>query len=132
MTSKSKGFTLVELLIVIAILGILASIALLRYGPMFEKAKASQAYAVLSQIVSSEKRYFLENSAYTATITDLDAFDTAIPARDFTFSIPSVDVTTGYAMARNITGANSYKMCFNSSAQYTCSVYNDCSAPACP
>jgi type IV pilus assembly protein PilE len=133
MFGKNKGFSLLELLIVIALLGILASIALLRYGAVFERTREAQAKAVLSQIVSAEKRYFIENDNYTATITNLDSFESDIPVRDFNFSVV-VSGNASYAQAKKITGANSYMMCLSNAKNVTCTNAADCSGFAgnCP
>lgn len=83
-----KSFTLVELIIVVLIIGTLASIGIMRYQGAAEGARAAKAWATLSEIVASEKRYYLENSAYTSTLTNLDIFTTAPvdPGGDFTYS----------------------------------------------
>jgi prepilin-type N-terminal cleavage/methylation domain-containing protein len=71
------GFTLTEVLIVVAILGILASLALPRFFPSTEKARVSEAIGILSAIRQGEEAYWLENGVYLA-IT-VSAADTAIP-----------------------------------------------------
>ncbi len=67
-----KGFTLLELLIVIVIVGILASVAITNYPRMVRKAKVAEADGVLGAMRGAEMRYFAENYAYTATSTNLD------------------------------------------------------------
>lgn len=62
--SKSAGFTLVELLIVIIIIGILAAIAFVAYSGAQNKAKKSDAQATLSQSRSKLAEYNSDNSNY--------------------------------------------------------------------
>lgn len=133
---QKQGFTLLELLIVITILGIIALIALTRYGPVLENARASEAFSVLSEIVAAEKRYYIDDGsgvsgAYTTTITDLDSFE-AVPASDnFTFSIPSANTTSGYAQAaRKGSAQKSHGMCLKSGARATCAGAATCN-PGC-
>jgi len=108
------GFTLLELLIVITLIGILAGIALTRYGPVLESGRRAEAYAVLTEILTAEKRYYLDNDTYTTTITDLDSFSAAPASDNFTFSVPSADVSTGYALATTSVGGLNYWMCLQS------------------
>lgn len=62
---KKKGFTLLELMIVIIIVGILASLALPRFITATKKAKESEARGLLGAIRSSQLRYYVEhNNAY--------------------------------------------------------------------
>ena len=115
MHRRENAFTLAELLIVIVIIGMLAAIAMIRYGGVLESARQAEAYSTLAEIVSAENRYSLDgNGSYTTTITDLDCFDTAPVSDNFTFSIPSADASSGYAQAaRKFTGGSrqSYCMC---------------------
>ena len=60
------AFTLLELLIVIVIVGVLATIALPNFNKMIDKAKADQAVTYLKVIRSGEKIYYAGNSAYIA------------------------------------------------------------------
>jgi type IV pilus assembly protein PilE len=133
MKKEREGFSLLELLIVITLIGILAGIAIIRYGPALESARRAEAYAVLTEIVTAEKRYYLDNNSYTTTITDLDSFDAVPASANFTFSVPSADASTGYAEAARSSatgGRLSYGMCLQSGRKASCAA-NTCN-PGCP
>src|SRR3989338_9021124 len=74
-TQEQGGFTLLELLMVVIIIAILASIALPQYIRATEKARASEALQLAGAIRAAENRYKAQSVAnvYTAAITDLDA-----------------------------------------------------------
>ena len=59
-----KGFTLVELVIVIVIVGILSIVAVPIYRSYFRKAMTTEGKAVLGVIQMSERAYFSENAKY--------------------------------------------------------------------
>ena len=65
-----KGFTLIELIIVIIIVGILATIGMTQYTKVIEKGRAAEAKQVLGSLRTGQNAYYLENGAYTATISD--------------------------------------------------------------
>ena len=69
---RKKGFTLLELIIVIVVIGILASIALPRYTKVAERARMAEGKHILGEIRSAQMRYLLSHSVFTNDSDDLD------------------------------------------------------------
>ncbi len=61
------GFTLVELMIVVIIVGILAAVAIPMYQGATERAKASEAVAALGTIRGAMRVYYAEHGTYVGT-----------------------------------------------------------------
>lgn len=61
---KNSGFTLVELLIVVAIIGILAAIALPSYNDSVRKGKRADGKASLSALANALERCYTQNGTY--------------------------------------------------------------------
>lgn len=60
------GFTLIELMVVVAIIGILASIAVPQYSKFQSKARQTEAKVALGAIATAEKSYYIESSSFTS------------------------------------------------------------------
>lgn len=69
----TAGFTLIELMVVLVVIGILAVIALPRYGATLERSRQAEATSILGAMRGAQLRYAAENNgAYTAAISALD------------------------------------------------------------
>ncbi|MDD5730533.1 MAG: prepilin-type N-terminal cleavage/methylation domain-containing protein [Candidatus Omnitrophica bacterium] len=60
-----KGFTLLELIIVVIILGVLATLGFTQYVKVVEKGRTAEAKAILGDIRTAENAYYLEYATYT-------------------------------------------------------------------
>ena len=67
-----KGFTLVELAVVIVIIGVLAAFGVPRFLKSVERSKAAEAFAYLSAVRSSQERYLAQYGQYSSDVTLLD------------------------------------------------------------
>jgi type IV pilus assembly protein PilE len=66
-----KGFTLLELIIVIIIIGVLATLGFVQYSAVIEKARGAEARAVISTLRSQAAAKNMEGSTAAITATDL-------------------------------------------------------------
>ena len=69
--SNVAGFTLIELVVVIIIIGVLSSIALPMYNSLVERSRTSEAIVTLRSILDSQRREAITNDTYAA-LEDLD------------------------------------------------------------
>ncbi len=63
---RERGFTLIEVMIVVAIVAILAAIALPNYQEYVRRAKRAEAEAILMEAAQYMQRYYSANDRYTA------------------------------------------------------------------
>lgn len=99
---KSKGFTLIELMIVIAIVGILAGVAYPSYQASMQKSRRADAQADLMELSSFMERFFTVNNRY-----DQDTSGTAV-ALPFTAS-PRTG-TAYYTLSLSAVSASAYTL----------------------
>jgi len=68
---SSAGFTLIEVMIALAIIGIIAAIAVPSYSSYMIDARRTDAMAFLSEVAGEQQRYFTENNQYAADMQEL-------------------------------------------------------------
>ncbi|WP_317897802.1 prepilin-type N-terminal cleavage/methylation domain-containing protein [Aurantibacillus circumpalustris] len=68
---KVKGMTLIELLLVLALVGILLSMAVPKLMPLIGRTKSLEAQMQLKHVLNLEKNYFYINSKYSNSLEDL-------------------------------------------------------------
>ncbi|MFB0527159.1 MAG: type II secretion system protein [bacterium] len=91
---KSKGFTLIELMIVVAIIGILAAIAIPRFANLIDRAREARTQGNLGAIRSAMSIYYgTMDGTWPPTIAALT--DTTAPG-PFIESVPTVLLPTSY------------------------------------
>jgi len=91
--TPSRGFTLIELMIAVVVVGILAAVAIPAYDGMIRKSRRADAVASLTGMQQSQERWRANNASYTDTLTNLQF----PPTNYYTLSIESA-TATGYVV----------------------------------
>jgi prepilin-type N-terminal cleavage/methylation domain-containing protein len=102
-----EGFTLIELMTVVIIVGVLAAVAVPLYRGQVKKAIASEGAALVGAVRSAQRVYYAENEAYTDDKDELslDTFDNKYFDWD-DVTLSDVTATTFTATATGRTGSD--------------------------
>ena len=109
---RSAGFTLIELMIVVAVLAILAVLAYPSYVDQVRKARRQQARETLAQVANQQERYYAQNGQY-GSLTQLGyggaSFETTDGHFKVTLTLTNETIlgsarNTGYTASANAQG----------------------------
>lgn len=92
--TNSKGFTLIEVMIVVAIIGILAAIAYPSYDEYIKRGNRTEGQAFLQDVAARQERYFSQNNEYADTAAKLNV-STGSETGKYTLTIATSD---GYTL----------------------------------
>ena len=106
----TSGFSMVELMVVLVIIGILVLLALPRLEPVVTKAKETEAKLMLKQVYTLEKSYKYEHDTYTISLSDIgfeqDSLVTQGGRARYQISIVSADASSFLAEATAVVDFN--------------------------
>jgi type IV pilus assembly protein PilA len=115
--NNKSGFTLVELMVVVAIIGILATIAIPQYSKFQSKARQSEAKVVLTGMHTTLQSFASENGTFTGCLAKIG----------FAISGNKSFYTTGFSVA----GASSGTSCRANGAAISCTGITGLAAGMC-
>jgi type IV pilus assembly protein PilA len=111
MIKKNEGFTLIELMIVIAIIGILAAIAIPQFSAYRKRSYNAGAEADLRNAATAQEAYFVDFSTYGDTVAKISGATYGLYTTDkVTVGVVSAD-TQGYVMtSKHSSGDRTYSI----------------------
>jgi len=102
MHSKASGFTLIELMIVVAIIAILTGIGYPSYQNHMRQTRRTDAYTALARIADLQERFYLQNRTYSTDIAQLGGANSA--EGYYTLSVTAADNNTYTLQADAVAG----------------------------
>jgi prepilin-type N-terminal cleavage/methylation domain-containing protein len=126
-SSKRKGFTLLELLIVISIIGILVTIAAASYTSSQQKARNSRRMSDMKSIQNAAEQYYAANSNVYPNAPTAVAFNNA-NSTTLPQGFPNDPKPLPYTQYQYTPTASGYCACATMEGAFGNSNVNDCSA----
>lgn len=107
MNTKNKGFTLIELMIVVAIIGIIGAVAFPSYESYMKKSRRADAKVGMTKIVDREERFYIQNNTYTTAITGAAGLNFSSNQSEngyYSFAITSTDPLANFTVTATALG----------------------------
>ncbi|MFT5173347.1 MAG: type IV pilus assembly protein PilE [Gammaproteobacteria bacterium] len=107
-----RGFTLIELMIVVAIVGIIAAVALPAYSDYSRNAKRADAHEGLGHMAQRQERFFTDNNRYATITTELGfGANPEISKSAYWALSVSASTTASYTLQAALNGTHSDSEC---------------------
>ncbi len=90
MHNKSRGFSLIELLVAVAIVGILAMVAYPQLSGQTVKVRRAAAQQFLLEVSSTQQQFLLDNRAYATSLSNLNLTTPSEVSPYYTVSLTNV------------------------------------------
>jgi type IV pilus assembly protein PilE len=105
---RAAGFTLIELMVCVAIIGILAAIAYPAYGKYLKKSNRAAAESHLMDLAQAEAQFMADSRSYAGSVADLGMTTPAAVSSRYTITIaPTVGPPAGFKItASPVTGSS--------------------------
>ncbi|WP_280359367.1 type IV pilin protein [Pseudomonas sp. BN606] len=92
-TKNVSGFTLIELMITVAIVGILAAVAYPSYTSYVKRSNRGEAQAYLMALAQKQQQLLMDSRAYTSIVTNLEVDEPSSVSRNYTVTVSSIGTT---------------------------------------
>ena len=102
--AQARGFTLIELMIVVAIVAVIAAVALPNYFGSVRKSRRADAITALNQIAQAQERWRANNVSYTTVLTSAGLNVPNPSSGYYTLAVSGVS-GTGYTATATAAGA---------------------------
>jgi type IV pilus assembly protein PilE len=117
---RAKGFTLIELMIVVGVIAILAAIAIPNFLEQSKKGRRAEAMSAVGELQLRQERWRAENPAYATqtqlgTMPDVDSYTIAVTAPT---NPTAVSARTQYTITATATGKQATDRCGNLTMSY--------------
>lgn len=110
--TKNKGFTLIELMIVVAVIAIIAAVAIPAYSDYVTRSKRADGKTALVAMQLEQEKYRANNPEYASTAAIL-GFATASPDGYYTLSVSSANASSYSLVADPIEAEHNDPVCNN-------------------
>lgn len=110
---KSRGFTLIELMVAVAVVGILAAVAYPSYMEHVRKTRRVETQTLMMDVVTRQQQRMLDVRSFTANLSDLGV---TVPAQissayTLTLTLSAAGTVPGFTLTADPKGAQAQESC---------------------